>query len=97
MQDSSLSAPTNGSLGSSSQDMLLDFSAWETSKDDNIIAVDQSPLYVQIMEVCQPFYGSPNSGGSASFHIPPRLEDGLADPSLTVGQQENPQDASNCC
>ena len=63
---------------------------------------DLSPLYVQIMITCQPFYGlpkqqHPHNGSSSSFTIPPRLEDGLITSSplcIEVGQtgQENPQD-----
>ena len=69
---------------------------------------DLSPLYVQIMVTCQPFYELPtqqkvagttgSSSSLSSFTIPPRLEDGLAAADRTrslddsQSQQENPQD-----
>ena len=51
-------------------------------------------LYIEIMQVCQPFYALPTGTGNEAFRIPPRLEDGLNN---EKGQrassiQENPQD-----
>jgi hypothetical protein len=51
-------------------------------------------MYVQIMEACQPFYQSSEKYDSATFKIPPRLEDGLGITSQTSGEG-NPQDGAS--
>jgi hypothetical protein len=59
-----------------------------TSDLDNMI-------YVQIMEACHPFYQFSEKVESATFKIPPRLEDGLGITSQTSSREGNPQDGAS--
>jgi hypothetical protein len=56
-----------------------------------IATSDLGNIYVQIMEACHPFYQFSERLDSATFKIPPRLEDGLGITSQTSGEG-NPQD-----
>ncbi len=59
---------------------------------------DLACLYVEIMDVCQPFYALPRDSGINACHLAPRLEDGLANAlSMSCSEQENPQDPMATC
>jgi ribosomal protein L31 len=56
---------------------------------------DLGNIYVQIMEACHPFYQLSEKYDSATFKIPPRLEDGLGITSQTSAEGGNPQDGAS--
>lgn len=59
-----------------------------------IATSDLGNIYVQIMEACHPFYQLSEKYDSATFKIPPRLEDGLNIIGKTLGEGGNPQDGA---
>ena len=52
---------------------------------------DMEGLYVQLMEVCQPFYEAEDSSSPSVFSLPPRLDDAPAIKAQNESQ-DNPQD-----
>ena len=62
-----------------------------TAEEKHCKMQDISQVYVEIAQVCQPFYSPPIC---IANHIPPRLEDGLA---ANKHQGANPQDSMAAC